>query len=81
MHAYKKYQKMGEIENAREVLDKTKLQQYFSKWKAAKDEAVLQRLKYQHTVFHHERLVLKKMMNGWKGYTNLCLKKQVMLLI
>ncbi|XP_064652866.1 protein SFI1 homolog [Lineus longissimus] len=78
MHAYKKYQKIGEVENAREVLDEKKRQLFFSKWKMAKDEAVLQRLKYEQAICHHERLITRKMMMGWKGYTNLCLRKQLM---
>ncbi|CAH1783764.1 unnamed protein product [Owenia fusiformis] len=75
---YKRQHTNTQVQEARLQLNKVVLLHSLVRWRAAKDSAVLSRLKQEQAAIHCNHNVLSKIMRAWRQYVSLSHKKQLL---
>ncbi|XP_013386122.1 protein SFI1 homolog [Lingula anatina] len=75
VHAYEHKKTAEKLLSAQQHLGKVKLHYILTRWYQLKNGAVIQRLKFQQAVEHHNNTLRMRTITVWKNYTVLCQRK------
>ncbi|CAK8675526.1 unnamed protein product [Clavelina lepadiformis] len=78
VHYHKKQQTIEGINEARSVLDRSKLKLLFQRWKQQKDITVSDRHNFTRACLHYNNKVNRILFQAWRVYRYICLKKDLM---
>ncbi|XP_076434812.1 uncharacterized protein LOC143274771 [Babylonia areolata] len=78
VHAYKKSQTQGLVEETKEHLRSCTLRIYLHSWQRARDRTMVQRLKEERATIHYHHNLLTTAIRCWQAYHSDAIRKQLL---